>query len=235
MRLQVQLDLASRGRHTQGTDQVQALIVFQTGAQGGRLPTRSPSPLQRRDQRKARFIGKNESCAQFTAVFLYAARYTASNGQWLFHLAPNRDAAVFENSSQDGATGTKRCSNDSVRGTTARSAEQSDPASSNLRHSPTHTLRVPKRPPTGAVVRPINDWGVPAGVRAACAWGAETRDATGTRSGESRQPISQPAWDLVHAVTGIRHADDAWLIGSMFQMVAWAHYSTETTNVNINY
>lgn len=50
MRLQVQLDLASRRRHTQGTDQVQALIVFQTGAQGGRLPTRSPSPLQRRDQ-----------------------------------------------------------------------------------------------------------------------------------------------------------------------------------------
>lgn len=226
MRLQMQLDLASRRRHAQGTDQVQALIVLQTGAQGGRLPTRSPSPLQRRDERKARFIDKNEGGAPFTAVFLYAARHTASNGRWLFHLAPTRGAAVFENSSRDVAAGTTRCSNDSVRGTTARSDGQSDPASSNLRHSPTHMLRVSERPPTGAVGRPINDWGVPVGAHAAWAWDAGTRDATGTRSAESRQPLSQPASDLVRAVTRLRRTDDAVLIASLFQMVSCANYST---------
>ncbi len=235
MRLQVQLDLTPSWRHAHGANQVQALIVLQTRAQGGRLSTRRPSAFQRGDQRKARFVWKNERRPSFTTVFLSAARHIASNGQWLFHLVPIRVVAAFENSNRDGATNTKHYSNDNVSETTARSTEQSDPASSNLRHSPTHTLHVSRHRPTGAVAKPTSGWGVPVGGRVACAWGAETRVATGIHSGGSHLLLSQPVLDLVLAVTRIRHVDGAWLIGSMFQMVACADYSTETTNMNISY
>lgn len=234
-RLQVQLDPTLRGRHAQRANQVQPLIVCEAGVEGGRLPTWSPGPLQRRDERKARFIEKSEGGTQFTTVFLYAARHTASNEQWIFHLAPIRGVAASANSSRVVATRTKRRLTDSARGTSARSDERCDRGSSNLRHSPTHTHRVSKRPPTGGVVRPTNDWGVPARDHAACVWDAGIRDASGTRSEASRQPVLQSALDLVRVATRITHAYGGEPTVSMSRMVSCANYSTHLTNMNINY
>jgi hypothetical protein len=48
MGLQMQLDLPSRGTHTQPTNQVQTHIVFETRMLGRRLPARGPGALEGR-------------------------------------------------------------------------------------------------------------------------------------------------------------------------------------------
>lgn len=45
--LQMQLDLPLARRHAQRTDQIQAFVVFETRANGRRLPTRGPGPFER--------------------------------------------------------------------------------------------------------------------------------------------------------------------------------------------
>lgn len=107
--LQAQLDLAFRRAHAQSTNPVQALIVFQTGTNGWRLPAWCPGARPWRDQGKARFIEKNERCTEFTPLFLFAARQSVSNGQSLSHRAPNCDAVVSDNSSRAIAGYTTRC------------------------------------------------------------------------------------------------------------------------------
>lgn len=58
--LNVQLDLALSRCHAQGTDQVQAFVVFETGTNGRRLPTRGPGPFERRHRRIPTFIRENQ-------------------------------------------------------------------------------------------------------------------------------------------------------------------------------
>lgn len=58
-RLETQLELAPARRDTYCPDQVQALVVLDTGAQHRRLPAWRPGPFERRDQGKAAFIGEN--------------------------------------------------------------------------------------------------------------------------------------------------------------------------------
>lgn len=59
-RLQTQLELAPTRRDTHRPDQSEALGVLDAGAQHRRLAARGPGPFERRDQRKAAFIGKNQ-------------------------------------------------------------------------------------------------------------------------------------------------------------------------------
>lgn len=192
IRLEVQLDLALRGSDAQSADQVHAFIVFETGPNRRRLPARGPGALQRRDQRKARFIRKNEGCAEFTPLFLYAARDSVSNARWLGQRAPNCAVAVFGNSSPSAATGTTHCSNDSEHETSPRSEERSGPASSNLRHSRTPKPHASRRTLNAGVERQINGWDARALLHAAWVCGVGTRDANGTHSGVSCRSVWQP-------------------------------------------
>lgn len=101
--LQMQLDLALPWTHAHRADQIQAFIVFDTRAKDRRLPPPRPRSFERRDQRKATFIGKNEGCAQLLPLFLYAARRNVSNAQSLHHPDARRVVAVFGNSSRGAA------------------------------------------------------------------------------------------------------------------------------------
>lgn len=121
MGLKVQLELARRGSHAHGANQVQPLVVLETRAKGGRLPARCPGPFQWRDQRKPAFIEENQGCREFMPLFLYAARYSVSNGRWLHRLLPNSAVVVFGNSSPHGAIYAKRCSDDNTLETDPRS------------------------------------------------------------------------------------------------------------------
>jgi hypothetical protein len=139
--LQVQLDLAFPRTYTQGSDQVQALVVFDTRANGRGLPARCPSAFERRDQRISTFIEENEGCAKLLPLFLYVARCNVSNVQWLRHRGATRGVVVFGNSSLAAAKDTRRYGSDSALETDPRSDVQCDPRSSNLRHTRSETPR----------------------------------------------------------------------------------------------
>ena len=101
--LQMQLDLALPRTYAHCADQVQAFIVFDTRAKDGRLTARGPRPFERRDERKATFIEKNERRAELLPLFLYAAKCSVSNEQRLRRRGAERAVAVFDNSSRDVA------------------------------------------------------------------------------------------------------------------------------------
>lgn len=101
--LQMQLDLAFPRTHTYGTNQVEAVIVFDTRTNDRRSAARRPRPFERRDQRKATFIEKNERRAELLPLFLYAARGNVSSGQWPRHRGVARAVAVSGNSTRDVA------------------------------------------------------------------------------------------------------------------------------------
>ena len=118
--LEVQLDFVSSRTHTQGADQVHALIVLDAGAQGRRLAAWCPGAFERRDQRKPTLIRENQGCPPLLPLFLYAAKRNASNGQWLHLCDATRAVAVFGNSKPDGAKDTRRCLGDSAPETDPR-------------------------------------------------------------------------------------------------------------------
>ena len=235
MRLLVQLELALPWREANRTNQVYSLIVREAGASSRCLPPRRPRPLQGRDQGKARFIDKNEGGLAFTTVFLSWATHTASSERRLPRRASGRDVAVSGNSSRVVASNTRRCSNDSVRGTSARSGERSDRASSNLPHSPRRRLRAPMRQPIVVVGRPTSGWDGRVDARDACAWDAWTHGATDKHSAEWLQPVSQfPQGPFLGATCPTR-VDAGEQVVLMFHRVACAQYSTRTDAMNFSY
>ena len=222
--LQIQLDLAFPWTHAQGANQVQALIVFKTRANGRSLPTRRPTPFEWRNQRKPAFIEENEGCAEFTPLFLPVARHSVSNGRSRHRLAPDSAVVAFGNSNRFVARDTKHCSHDTVRETGSRSNERSDPASSNLLHSHTHKPHASRRTLNAVVERRINGWDAPALAHSACVCGVGTGNAIGTHSGVSHPRAWQLPWDLVRVVTIPRHADVGVPVVQMFRRVSCAHY-----------
>src|SRR5688572_25102205 len=68
-------------RNAYSTQQIQSLMVIQTGAHHGRVPTRRPSPFQWRNERKAAFIFKNQRGFQLTPLFLSVAKCISSNAE----------------------------------------------------------------------------------------------------------------------------------------------------------
>ena len=99
----MQFDFAFPRTDTQGTDQVQAFLVFDARANDGCLAARCPRAFERRDERKPAFIRKNERRAELLPLFLYVARCNASSAQWPRHPGAKHGAAVFGNSSRDVA------------------------------------------------------------------------------------------------------------------------------------
>lgn len=158
-RVQVQPDLAFPRTDAQSTDQVHAFVVFETRANRRRLPTRGPRPFERRHHRVPTFIRKNQSCAEFTPLFLSRAKHSVSSGQSLRHRARDCAVAASGSSSPGAARGTTRCSLDSAPERAPRSNGQSDPVSSNLRHTRMHRHRGSGPAASGAVGLSINDWG----------------------------------------------------------------------------
>ncbi len=74
VRVQMQPNPTLARRHTRGTDQVQSLVVLDARANRRGLPTWGPGSLERRDERKARFIDENQSRPKLLPLFLSAAR-----------------------------------------------------------------------------------------------------------------------------------------------------------------
>src|SRR5436309_6340571 len=74
-------------RNEYSTQQIQSLMVIQTGAYHGRVPTRRPSPFQWRNQRKAAFIFQNQRGFQLTPLFLSVAKCISSTAELPHRLA----------------------------------------------------------------------------------------------------------------------------------------------------
>lgn len=108
VRVHMQSDPTSARRHTQGSDQVQSLIVLNARADRRGLPARRPGPLERRDERKACFIKENQSRPKLLPLFLSAARCNASSAQWLRHRGAGAGVGASDSSTPDGAASATR-------------------------------------------------------------------------------------------------------------------------------
>lgn len=67
-------------RDDQPTDQVQPVVMVQTGANARCLPDWGPGALERRNQRKTRLIQQNQGRPQVKPLFLSVAIYLFSTG-----------------------------------------------------------------------------------------------------------------------------------------------------------
>ncbi len=76
-----QLDLVAIRADQKCAQQVQPLVVRQTGANGWRMSAPRPTSFERRDQREAAFIFKHQCGQQLTPLFLSLARPAASRKQ----------------------------------------------------------------------------------------------------------------------------------------------------------
>jgi len=225
-RLAVQLHLASCRAHTDGPDQVHALVMLDACANGRRLPTRCPGALERRNQRKAAFIQENQGRAPLMPLFLSAARRNASNGQ-----SPHRRAAALVavgagSSSPVAATGTTCHWHDSGSETTPRSGERCGPGSNNLLYNPQRRRHVSELLPSDATGRPTTGWGDPAPAHAPCACAGGTPAANGIHSALSRPPAEPLALDLARYAAAAKRAAAAEPVVQSFRRVACAYYGT---------
>ncbi len=119
--LYMQLDLARRRRHAQGTDQIETFVMRNAGAKHRRLPARGPGALERRNQRKSAFIGENQRRPALTPLFLSAARCSVSSVEWRRHRVPRGAVAVSDNSIPSAVADATPHSDDSALETSPRS------------------------------------------------------------------------------------------------------------------
>ena len=77
-------------RNEHSTQQIQSLMVIQTGRHHRCMPTGRPSPFQRRNERKTAFIFKNQRRLQLTPLFLSVAKCISSNA-----VSPHRLAGAL--------------------------------------------------------------------------------------------------------------------------------------------
>jgi hypothetical protein len=221
IRLKAQLDLMPRRREAQRTDQIEALVMLDARAQNRRLAPRSPSPLERRDQRKAAFIGENQAGVPVATLFLSAAIDSVASGQWRHRPVPAGAAGVSGNSSPRLARDTRRHSVDSALQTIPRSNGQCGQVSSNLLHSHRRMHRAPRPVLSGGVGRHSG-----AAVARACAVpdvaDAAPRSASVGRCAASRLPARPPAPGFPPDPTGRGRADDGPPVVDWFQKVSCA-------------
>lgn len=107
-RMQMQPDPTLARREAQRPDQIQALVVLDARTNRWGLPTRGPRSLERRDERKARFIDENQSRPKLMPLFLSVARCDASSVRWLRHRGSEPGAGAFDNSSPSVAASATR-------------------------------------------------------------------------------------------------------------------------------
>jgi hypothetical protein len=229
MPLEVQADFTPSRRHTQAADQVEPVMMIQTGVLGGRLPAQCPGALQRRDRRKPRFIEKKQPRLEINPLFLSVAKRSVSNAQSLAHCAPGSAAGAFDYSSPCAASSTKHCSYDTGSQLVPRSHGQYDPGSNSLLHSRWHTLHASALWPTAAALPQIKDSAAP-GASATCAWmtwSYATLGAIDLRFAALHRLVAQPRWSSVLVAVDPRRALGDVLLVPMFQRVSSSYYRTQ--------
>ena len=168
VRVQVQLELATARAQAQGTDQIEALAVFDARANRGRLAAWCPGALERRHARKAAFIDENQRGTPFTPLFLSLTSHHAASEPPLPHHVRKGDVGVSGNSSRWHVADATRRWGGSAQRTTPRSHARCGPVSSTLRRSQTRMHRVARHVPSAAVERPIAGADVRAAVDSSC-------------------------------------------------------------------
>ena len=229
MRLEVQADLAPSRRHTDTADQVEPVMMIQTGVLGGRLPAWRPGVLQRRHRRKPRFIEKKQPGLEINPLFLSAAKRSASNEQSLAHCAPGSSAAAFDYSSPYVASSTKHCSYHSGCQTVPRSHGQCDPGSRNLLHIRWHTPRASALWSTAAASPQIKDSAaqVPSATWAWMTWTSVSLGAIDSHFAVLHLLVAPPRLGSTLLEAGPGRALGDVLPVLMFQMVSYSYYRTQ--------
>jgi len=203
VRLGSQADFASTRRDQKGRNRIDALVVLNAGANLGRVSPRSPSALERADQRLPIFVNQDKGCTQVAPLFLSWAKCTVSSGQSARHHAETRCAAAFDNSTPRAVRDATHHSDGNVYGTTAKSHARCGQGSNSLQHNrgPRHLAGVPF--PFASIVAASNGMDDEAVSDSASAWGAGAVRSVASveHCVASRQPSPQPVlWcDLVAA------------------------------------
>jgi len=149
-------------RNQQGTQQIEALVVRNTGPLDRGLAPAGPGTLQRRDQREAAFICQTEGSAQLATLFLSLAVLRLSSAPPPHPPVAEESVGVAGCSSPSAALRAKRHSGCNGLQITARSLAPSDPASSNFRPIRRHRPLGPMPSPAVSSVSPTASWADPA-------------------------------------------------------------------------
>lgn len=153
-----QLDLSAIQTHQQCTQHVQPLVMLQAGTNSRCASTWRPTALERRDQREAAFIYKNQPSPQFTPLFLSLARPAASRKRSPPRRVGSPGAAASGCSNPCDLSRVRRRWEHTEFRIVPKSRARSAPASSNPLHIRGHMLRVTILAPTSAVVRWSTWW-----------------------------------------------------------------------------
>ena len=153
VRTRGQFDRVAIRFYQQRTQQVQPLVMLQAGADGWRVSARRPAAFERRDQREAAFIYKNQPGLQFTPLFLSLAKLAASRKQSLPRRVGSPAAAASGCSSPCDPSHARLHWAHTGPQTVPRSHARSVPASSSLLHIRGHTRRTITLLPAAAVAR----------------------------------------------------------------------------------
>lgn len=184
-----QRDSTAAGCHAQGTQQIEPLVMRQTGADGGCVPATRPGSFERRKQRKSALIQHDQPCAKSPTLFLSAAKRSAANGRRHPRHARWTGAEPVDYSTPHAASGATRRWGDSALQRVARSTGPSAPKSRNPRCSHERVPHVPVRVPSAPLVWPSI---VPVSQADAGVCVASAACASGAPFGASHRPLPRP-------------------------------------------
>jgi hypothetical protein len=150
-------------RNQQRTQQIETLIVSNTGPLNRGVASAGPGALKRRDQRKTAFIGQSEGSAQLATLFLSWAALPLSSVPPPHHSSAAVPVVAVDYSIPSAASHAKQHSGCSGPQTAARSRAQSGPVSSNLQHTRRRRRLDPTPSPAVSPGAPTISWADQAG------------------------------------------------------------------------
>ena len=213
MRADHQFQPTTFRRNQHGPQQIQSVVMIQTGAHAGRLAAWRPGPFERRNQRKTALIFDHQRRVQVTPLFLSAARCSDASVPQHDHRDQTDGAAVVDNSTPAAARCARRHWDGTVHQTAARSHGQSGRASSNLRRNREHTHRVSSLAPVGVTGEPSNAGD---GQADAGAWATERLVANAVPYVPLRLTARRSGLSIYPPVKVSTRVDDGPLTGQMF-------------------
>jgi len=222
-----QSDLATIRADQQCTQQIQSLVVLQTGPQSGRMSSKRPAAFERRDQGKAALIFKNQRGQQLTPLFLSLARRAVSRRRSFPRRVGLPNVAPSGYSNPCDPSHTTHHWTQSVLQTAPKSHDRSDRASSNLQHIREHRRHVTTLVPTAASAHRLGVGACRAAARSSSSdfW---LPGASAARSVLLAREARQPLWHsfLARAASGRVHAFRP--VVCRFHRVSYPYYCIST-------
>jgi hypothetical protein len=213
------------------------LMVLNTGANRGSLPSRCPGAFERTDQRLSIFIDKYQGRPQCPPLFLSWAKHTVSTERSPEHHVERRRAGASGNSNECVARDARYHWACSVYRTTSQSNPRCAPESSNPPHSRKYAHFFEVIASVARFAAALSDTAdrVAFGFVVAGRADAGPRVANVGYCGASRR-LLPPTWrKRGHAAITEEPVRDEWRVAGQFQLVSCPRSCHTAASSDINY